>query len=286
MNDDQLQHLVGAFLQQGAQRQRTQISRDGIRDLIKQTAVCDGTNTAMVRLWIKEINLAYNQVGEANIIQIVTNTVASSLRFEIERFIDDYIVQNETDRAHVSWPLVRDHVTVQFLNINELQALRDEMDHTKQIAFEPTPQFARRFREIAEAAYSKNDRTADHEIIVIKGFARGLTSDSLARKLVEEIVPTTLDDAINAVARLNSRRDAYDRLGRNEEPMEVTAVRANDNEKLSKMVEKLSTKLAKIEIATQVNNDQQIAGPTCNQNRNRDNAPAHNQSRRLYGRDD
>ena len=134
MDDDQLQHLVGAFLQQGAQRQRTQISRDGIRDLIKQTAVCDGTNTAMVRLWIKEINLAYNQVGDANIIQIVTNTVASSLRFEIERFIDDYIIQNENDRAHVSWPLVRDHVTVQFLNINELQALRDEMDHTKQIA--------------------------------------------------------------------------------------------------------------------------------------------------------
>ena len=64
---------------------------------------------------------------------------------------------------------------------------------------------------------------------------------------MEEIVPTALDDAINAVARLNSRRDAYDRLGRNEEPMEVTAVRANDSEKLSKMVEKLSTKLAKIE---------------------------------------
>ena len=145
---------------------------------------------------------------------------------------------------------VRDHVTVQFLNINELQALRDEMDHTKQIAFEPTPQFARRFRDIAEAAYPKNDRTTDDELIVIKGFARGLTSDSLARKLVEEIVPTTLDDAINVVARLYSRRDAYDRLGRNEEPMEVTAVRANDSEKLSKMVEKLSTKLAKMELAT------------------------------------
>ena len=130
------------------------------------------------------------------------------------------------------------------------------MDRTKQIAFEPTPQFARRFREIAEAAYPKNDRTADHELIVIRGFARGLASDSLARKLVEEIVPTALDDAINAVARLNSRREAYDRLGRSKEPMDVTEVRANDNEKLSKMVDKLSTKLAKKEIATQANNDQ------------------------------
>ena len=95
---------------------------------------------------------------------------------------------------------------------------------------------------------------------------------------MEEIVPTTLDDAINAVAGLNSRRDAYDRLGRNEEPMEVTEVRANDNEKLSKMVEKLSTKLAKMEIATQANSDQQTIRPTRNQNRNRDNAPARKQS--------
>ena len=33
--------------------ERTQISRDGICDLIKQSAVYDGINTAMVRLWIK-----------------------------------------------------------------------------------------------------------------------------------------------------------------------------------------------------------------------------------------
>ena len=40
-------------------------------------------------------------------------------------------------------------------------------------------------------------------------------------------MPTTLDDAINAVARLNSRREAYDRLGRNEKPLEVTDVHDN-----------------------------------------------------------
>ena len=59
--------------------------------------------------------------------------------------------------------------------------------------------------------------------------------------------------------------------------MEVTAAR--DSEKLSKMVEKLSTKLAKMEIATQANGDQQTARPTRNQNQNRDNAPTHSQSR-------
>ena len=109
-----------------AHRQQTQTSRDSIRDLIKQTSICDGTNTSAVRTWIKEINLADNQVGDAYIIQIITNTISSSLRFEIECFIDDYVGTNNTNRTNVPWPLVRDHVTNQFFNINELQALRDE----------------------------------------------------------------------------------------------------------------------------------------------------------------
>ena len=54
---------------------------------------------------------------------------------------------------------------------NKVQALCDEMDRTKQIAFEAMPQFARRSRVIAEAAYPKNDRT-DNDLIVL------LASDS------------------------------------------------------------------------------------------------------------
>ena len=48
--------------------------RDGIRDLIKQTSQCDGSATISVRLWQKEIGLAFDQVGQPNIIQVVTNT--------------------------------------------------------------------------------------------------------------------------------------------------------------------------------------------------------------------
>ena len=221
MNEDQLQHLVQAILQQGAHRQQTQISRDSIRDLIKQTSVCGGTRTSAVRTWINEINLADNQVGDAYVIQIITNTISSSLRFEIERFIDDYVGANDTNRTSVPWPLVRDHVTNKFFNIIELQVLRDELEQTRQSALEPAPQYARRYREIAEAAYPRNERTSDLEIISLRGFARGLLSDSLARKLVEEIVPATREDAITAIARLNSRRDAYDRLGRREEPVSM-----------------------------------------------------------------
>ena len=44
----------------------------------------------------------------------------------------------------------------------------------------------------------------------------------MARKLIENIVPTiSLEAAIALVARYNERHDAYDRLGRQEVPMEI-----------------------------------------------------------------
>ena len=61
------------------------IHRDGIRDLIKQTSKCDGSATISVRSWLKPIGLAFDQVGQPNIIQVVTNTITVNLRFEVAR---------------------------------------------------------------------------------------------------------------------------------------------------------------------------------------------------------
>ena len=57
---------------------------------------------------------------------------------------------------------------------------------------------------------------------MIIAFARGFLSDIIARKLVEDIIPTDLDTPMQAVARLNERADAYSRLKRYEEPMEIS----------------------------------------------------------------
>ena len=65
----------------------------------------------------------------------------------------------------------------------------------------------------------------DQNRTLIKYFARGLSSDNVARKLVENLVhPAVLEDAMIMVARLNELQDAYQRLGRVEEAMEVCAV--------------------------------------------------------------
>ena len=77
----------------------------------------------------------------------------------------------------------------------------------------------------------------------------------MARKLIENIVPTvSLEAAIALVARYNERHDAYDRLGRQEVPMEIGSLQPKgkapeqvDLESLNKTVQRLNTKLGKLD---------------------------------------
>ena len=166
---------------------------------------------------------------------------------------------DEISRADITWNRLRDHLSAQFLNVDEAAALRDEVETVRQPGLETTAKYSRRFREAADAAYPEQYRNEDQEHILVMAYARGLKSDEVARKLVEETGPTTLEAAITAVARLNERQDAYTRLRRVEEPMEIGMVNSTQpttphrppvsstEETLVRTVDKLATKLAKIE---------------------------------------
>ena len=74
----------------------------------------------------------------------------------------------------------------------------------------------------------------------------------MARKLI-----VTLEAAIALVAQYNERHDAYDRLRRQEVPMEIGSLDLKgkspappDIDTLTKIVERLSIKLAKLEVST------------------------------------
>ena len=141
----------------------------------------------------------------------------------------------------------------------------DEVEKTCQSAYEPEASFSCRFREVADAAYPTDARNEEQNRIFIRAFARGLRSDELARKLVEEGNPTSLEDAFETLAGYSARKDAYARLSRHEEPMEVAPVNpapplpqvapeSTTTVSLLKKVlqsrERLQTKVAKLEAQT------------------------------------
>ena len=216
MNQHQFLQLTAGLTQQETDRRTTQNRREQLRDLVLQTTKCDGPVTSGLRLWIKEVTLAFNLLGAAGLVDIVTKSVTGPLRFEIERFLGNFVAAHGGPRNGVPWNAIRDHVQAQFLNVDEAAALREEVDKLRQSPYEPEAQYSRRFREVADAAYP-DQRNADQERILVRAYARGLGSQALARKLVEEANPNDLEAAIQAVATFSERKDAYTRLGRERE---------------------------------------------------------------------
>ena len=232
--------------------------------LIGQTTPCDGTSLADVRVWFKDIELAGAEVGAENKIKVAARTVAGSLRWELERYIAGVLATNDqiNVRFNVPWADVKAHLRTSFLNVDESSALCDEVEKTRQSAYEPEASFSRQFREVADAAYPGDGRNEDQNRILIRVFARGLRRDELARKLVEEGNPITLEEAFTTQAGYSARKEAYAQLIRHEEPMEVAPVNptpsrpvvARDEQttntllkKLLQSQERLRTKVAKLE---------------------------------------
>ena len=126
MDPAQFQNYTIGLAQQETERRAIQTTREQICDLIRQTQTGDGSSTSAVRNWIREVTLAFNQVGAASIIEIASKTVSGPLRFELERFIERTIAVNQIGRAAIPWP------------------------DLCQSAYETTQQFVRRFRDISD----------------------------------------------------------------------------------------------------------------------------------------
>ena len=257
MDPSQFQTFTLGLAQQEAERREQLAMRELVKDLIKQTGTCDGTTTSGVRTWMREVTLALNQVGPAFIIHVASRSCAGPLRYELERFIENVMLTTHVERAAINWADLRTHIAGQFLEIDEKASLRDDLERIKQSAYEPTSQYARRFREACDVAYVPALRNPDQERVLLRTFARGLTSDNLARKLIEQANPANIEDAISAVTRYCERSEAYSRLGREELPMEIsvaTPIAPPEDRPLIKMidslsstVDRLSTKIAKLE---------------------------------------
>ena len=197
--------------------------------LLKQTTFADGSSDVSTRVWIDDMNLAYSRVGDQHIIDLVTSSVTGSLRKEVELFIQNAWNTNHIARDAVPWMEMRDHVIKTFLNIDEAAALRDSIDNLRQSTFETEASFTRRFRELAQKAYPV-PRNVDQSRILVKAYARGLRSTSMAVKMIEHSNPQTLPLAMVWVADFCERNDVVSRLGlrpvneRDEVPMEIATL--------------------------------------------------------------
>ena len=64
------QHIANGLAWHEGDRRIHQERREKIKDLIHQMLKCDGANPTAVRNWTREVQLAFNQVGEHGIREI------------------------------------------------------------------------------------------------------------------------------------------------------------------------------------------------------------------------
>ena len=159
--------------------------------LLKQTAFCDGSSDVATRQWIDDINLAFQRVGQPYIVDIVSSSVTGSLRKEVEHYVQQSVNALGVGRDVITWPSIREHVVKSFLNVDEAAALRDAVETMRQSAFETDASYIRRFRELAQKSYP-DPHNEDQCRILVRSFARGLRTASVAVKMIEQANPHTL----------------------------------------------------------------------------------------------
>ena len=214
MDSGQFQEYTNclAVIEQNREKVRTEEKaradkKENLKALIKQTTVRDGSSTSAVRVWMKEVELLQNQLSPAHVIELVSQTVNGALRWELERYLKDYVeTHSSVAREALPWTELKEHLSASFLHVDETSGLCDEVEKTAQSAYEPEAGYNRRFREVADGGYPVTSRNYDQHRILIKAHARGLKSSDLARKLMEKGAPTTLRlDVFKRIVRTRHR---------------------------------------------------------------------------------
>ena len=91
----------------------------------------------------------------------------------------------------------------------------------------------------------------------LKAYVRGLQSSDIAREVMLRDHPNTLPETMEQVLQAAAGKEAYNRLGRKEVPMEIGALSTSgEKHPIQLAVEQLNTTVAKLEVQTRQINKQ------------------------------
>lgn len=191
--------------------------------LARNTAPCDGVSPEATRAWIRAMDQAMETLGQPGIVEMVQDTSRGTLHAELHTYLHAEAA-NHQGIHNVPWIDIKARVRGQFLNVNEVEALRTELNHVRRGVAEGLVMFARRFRDRANHAYLPATRNADQHKAMIGALFRGLADAALVKELLQIGVPHTIDDALTTLHTIAERQEVAQRFGV-QEPMDVSAIR-------------------------------------------------------------
>ena len=110
--------------------------RRNIAQWVSRTTHCDGSDQLLVREWIRDIDFLLHESGNKGVLQVVVESISSSLRAETERYLIQRVTRDGIDRFDVPWADLKKHIIQLFLSSDEKEWARSQLDKITQGSFE------------------------------------------------------------------------------------------------------------------------------------------------------
>ena len=221
-------------------------------DIAATIPPCNGDTEKAVRDWLKEVEMSRPYTDQT--ILVACRSSRTPLRREIETFLGDKL-----SRQQKTWAQLKAHIIESFLDPEEEERQRTEVESMTQGAYETTAAYGRRFREAAEIAYPtyQNAPRIDSENRMLwRYYIKGLRNAVTAEKITAQGGAQLFEEAIKQVAKLEAKKQRVtiarqggwikDNSERREEPMDVNnleATSADTNVDLQANVRALERKM-------------------------------------------
>ena len=214
---------------------------------IKKVDQCDGADPALVRRWLKAIEMSSPELDNTMKVELITSTAGGALREELEAFLLEQPHRNDAE-----WADIRQHVLASFVSADHNEYQRTVLAQMRQLPGESVLRYNMRFRQAASEAFP-GERTPEQQREIVRYYGAGLQRDSDAQHLVRDGWPQTIDQAFRSMANRETGEERYNHLRRNQEPMEVDAVQEVVRKPfVESLLEKIMTKIAALEAAQKV----------------------------------
>ena len=253
MNEQQFKTYLESQALWRREEEQKRSEKEYLNDLVSNMIKTDGGNLEEFRRWATRVrsNAAILQNNGAAI-QLLLRTTLGPLKDEIDRYILEFVNQNMgKSRLDVPCGDLLNYLKRSFLPSNDIEHVRESLDTLKQSPGESLRVFNRKYRDLAEVAFPMENRTEDQTKSLIRSFLKGLRSRDTARAVLRSC-PTTLAEAMSTALDNDEVEEALQRLGhRQEEPMDISAVKTRPPmtlDTLSKQLARMHTKIAKLEI--------------------------------------
>jgi hypothetical protein len=185
-----------------------------VQDEAAQTSTCDGSDAKETQQYIRRVN----RVPEDLRLAVLRKTAQGDLREELERFL-----QEQGENGAPTWHNTRAFLLQTFVSTDIQEACRTELEAMRQDKNESIMAFNRRFRSAASEAYPQEDRTEETHRLLMKVYGRALASDKMAKIMLRNGWPATIQAAMTLTADAETRDVSIAHLGRKEEAMEIDA---------------------------------------------------------------